>query len=70
MAPSPELKHFLELARTADGPGESGASVAAYGIAAALIIAVPVLDASAVAGLHEFIDLAKAAPTTAEEILT
>lgn len=63
---SPDLQHFLDLAR--DGCSCGGA-IAAELLANDVLDNVPILDESALRGLCEFIGRAKYAPQATRELL-
>jgi hypothetical protein len=66
---SRELDHFLRLAVRGARGGIGSGTVAAYQIATALLDYAPSLDGQALAGLVQFLDLAKYAPETAASLV-
>ena len=69
MTPSPEIQHFLRLARAGAHPTASSGAHAAFQLAAAVLDHVPALDGQALAGLQEFCDIVKAVPESARTLV-
>lgn len=69
MVPSPELQHFLRLARSGAHPTASSGAAAAFQLAAVILDHVPSLDGQALAGLQEFADVVKAMPESARALV-
>lgn len=61
--------HFLDLAEQGKRRGSSGGEKRAKRLADAVVEDVPGLDASAVAGLLEFVRLAASMPSKARDLL-
>ncbi len=66
---SPLLRHFVRLARQGKCRGCSTSEEACRRLADLIVARVPYFDDSAIDGLLEFIELAKAAPNTAEDLV-
>lgn len=67
--PSPELAHFVKLARRGAYPAASGGEHASHYVARAILLRVPGLDSKAIVGLQEFVLLAALDNGTAAELL-
>lgn len=65
---SPDLTHFLRLARRGAGVGASGGEGRAFRLVKAVIEDVPGIDGQAVDGLIEYIRLTAAKPSTASAL--
>lgn len=66
---TPELRHFFTLIQSGWQRGSSNGSRACEQLADCVCQHVPDLDEHALAGLHEFIDVSKYAPETAQRLL-
>lgn len=68
-AMSRELEHFLDLADSGQRIGSSSGAKYARSAALILLETVPGLDDKALAGLVEFVQIAKMAPQTARDLI-
>ncbi len=61
--------HFFDLVANGRHPGASSGAKRARRLALAVVDDLPGLDAEAVAGLHDFLDLVVAMPSTARDLI-
>jgi hypothetical protein len=66
---SPSLSHWFDLVLQGAFPSCEPCERCATQVAVLVSAAVPCLDGKAIAGLHEFIDLAAASPAAARDFL-
>lgn len=66
---TPELNHFLALARRGRQPAASGGERRAAALAECIVENVPGLDATALDGLLEFVVLVRGRPSTMRDAL-